>query len=452
MDSPWYFAVLTGLAGCLGWGIRGVFGHQMGAMVPGAMMGAALMVAAGRGGDSAALLVVAVSAAGFSIGGIESYGQTVGLMHDEPRSKCYWRGFVGCFLKGGLWWGIGGALVAPLAHGDALPFADMVCMAVLAMAAGLVGKRLLNSPLRPPERYPLIYFSHRATDAEDLKRNPPRQEYWGALLFGLAVIVAYSQWVLPCRLVAPAALFGVVGGGLGFALGEALQAWGRWRRPLGESAQPWVDWWKVMEMTFGLVGGAALGLGFGLAVPRWGPERLFVHDSGPAWREGLFLAWVVVWVAAADGCRPAQRLRGVPLLSGMALAAAASAPSRVGHLLVWGFIPYIISLTNLQRWGPQIALRSYRLWHTLLALGSAALGWGVLQDGLWPRMTELSCDPGRILLGTAVIQTLFTFSHALAERGPGSFRERLSRMGSAWSVEVGFVVLCAMLWGVTVMK
>ena len=43
MEAPaWYYALLTGLAGCLGWGIRGVFGHQMGAMIPGAMMGAAL--------------------------------------------------------------------------------------------------------------------------------------------------------------------------------------------------------------------------------------------------------------------------------------------------------------------------------------------------------------------------------------------------------------------------
>jgi len=56
---------LTALAGCLGWGIRGVFGGQNGAMVPGALMGAALATAGSR---SSPVVLAAVGAAAWSSG------------------------------------------------------------------------------------------------------------------------------------------------------------------------------------------------------------------------------------------------------------------------------------------------------------------------------------------------------------------------------------------------
>lgn len=66
-------------------------------------------------------------------------------------------------------------------------------------------------------------------------------------------------------------LLGILGGGLGFIFGEMLQCFGRKRVPFGPKAQAWIDWWKVMEITFGLFGGLFIAMGwvqtFGMGHP-----------------------------------------------------------------------------------------------------------------------------------------------------------------------------------------
>ena len=414
-------------------------------MVPGAMIGAALaIVSRAHGGDPYLCpLLPAVGAAALSIGGVETYGQTVGLMQDTFRPRTYWWGALGLFAKGGLWFGIAGALVSLVLGVRVLWAADVARLTLSACLAAAVGKRLLNHPLRAPDRYPLIYFSRRATCPEDWDTNRPRQEYWGGLLFGLLTILIYSYVAFPYHPgLYVMALAGFLGGGAGFAVGEMLQAWGRWHAPFGDRVQPWIDWWKVMEMSFGLIAGAALGLGFYLAFGHI--PRLPAPALPASWPWTIAAAWLIIAVAAANGCRPASRLRDVPMLSGLALIAVLCGSLMVATALVWGFVFYASAQANLGRWRPQMSPPAYWLWHALLAVASLVAGLaGMGAARRW------GGDPRALLLALALSQTALTVSHALAEQESGGFRARLRRMKAPLTVQAGFLLLCGALWWIS---
>ena len=123
----------------------------------------------------------------------------------------------------------------------------------------------VNEPFDPAEgKLPWIYFSdhwHWEPNKPDLE---PRRERWGGLLLALVGTVVYLQYkraVLARNL----ALIGFIAGGLGFCLGQSVQATHAWNleaidRWLGPVA-PHINWWNMMETTFGLIFGAGLGFG-----------------------------------------------------------------------------------------------------------------------------------------------------------------------------------------------
>jgi len=77
------------------------------------------------------------------------------------------------------------------------------------------------------------------------------------------------------------ALWGIVAGAVGFSFGEVLQAWGHHQKPLGTAIQPWMDWWKVMEMSFGFIAGAGLGIGWRITgLGNTPPHRLPLGIAG----------------------------------------------------------------------------------------------------------------------------------------------------------------------------
>lgn len=86
--------VFPALAMCLGWGIRGQFGGESGAMVPGALVGLSLALLSGWQGRDA-LRLAAVGAFACSFGGMMTYGQTLGLVHGQYPSPTYWWGMLG---------------------------------------------------------------------------------------------------------------------------------------------------------------------------------------------------------------------------------------------------------------------------------------------------------------------------------------------------------------------
>lgn len=106
--------ILTAISLSIGWGIRGNFGHEIGAMVPGALAGMAIALLAGREDWRRKIAWFGMfGALGWAFGGSMSYGQVIGYTH-SGHSLSVLYGFASLFLIGFLWGAIGGA-------GTALP-------------------------------------------------------------------------------------------------------------------------------------------------------------------------------------------------------------------------------------------------------------------------------------------------------------------------------------------
>jgi len=281
----WAKVATPGLAGWLGWGIRGQMGHETGAMVPGGMIGLSLALTS----DDPELrrragLMGAVGAMGISFGGTETYGQTLGLTMGDTREETYWWGLLGTTVKGGAWFGLGGTYLG-MAAGD-VPYSPIELLALAGVESALwhLGIELLNRPHDPPDRLPAIYFSDRYH--LDDPNSEPRQEYWGGQWLALLGLLAYAA-AKGDHTALIMGLTGILGGAAGFTGGQAIQAWAR-SANLSEKVNRSVDYWKVMETTFGAVGGAGLGLGMHLA--RLGQPPLPPRKHCSFWERALVAA------------------------------------------------------------------------------------------------------------------------------------------------------------------
>lgn len=230
------------------WGVRGtVSGAMRGATFAGAVLGLSIALLSTRADvQQAYFLLTAAGAIGLGFGGCMTYGQTLGLTHDEQPAPLYWWGLLGTAVKGCVWIGLGALLMAMLAgpvHYSWFEWGGLAVAGTLAWTSGIL---LLNRPYDPPGTLPRIYFSKRGPDA--------RLEYWGGMWGLFAVLLLYASRVRQDSFACGMAGFGLLGG-LGFPLGQVLQAWGRHRVPFGPRLQEKIDWWKVMEFTFGAVAG-----------------------------------------------------------------------------------------------------------------------------------------------------------------------------------------------------
>ncbi|MEX2262978.1 MAG: hypothetical protein WD696_13565 [Bryobacteraceae bacterium] len=239
-EKAWFWYLFPALAMALGWMLRGyIGGSSLGAMIPGSMIGLALCLLLNRHRDAG--LIAAFAAVGIGFGGQETYGQTVGL---SVQPETFYWGILGFFIKGGKWGLLGGALIGIALTRDRYSDKDLIASFALMVAGTYAGWKLLNEPK-------LIYFSNPI--------DQPRAELWFGLLLGAIVMLLYLSWqggaALPWRF----ALWGALGGSIGFAAGAAAQVWGRHNMPVFP-----FGWWKFMEMTFGFL----LGLGFGICAWR----------------------------------------------------------------------------------------------------------------------------------------------------------------------------------------
>ena len=281
--------VMASAAGGMGWGIRGQYGHEWGAMVPGVLVAFTLVFLFSRRSTSLhAARAVALAAVGFSFGGVMTYGQTVGLTHDHElvgNSDAYAWGMIGLFLKGGLWIGFGGLFLGIGLGGKKYRTKEMLTVYAAMLLLVFVGIQLLNRPYIPDvtssaRALPSIYFSdHWEWEPNNLTMKP-RRECWGGLLAAFAGLIAYVWFVKKDKLARNLAGVGALAGGCGFTLGQSLQARHQWTPGwLNEfdlslhnalpslfpeqffSLMGW-NWWNMMETSFGLVMGFLLGLGF----------------------------------------------------------------------------------------------------------------------------------------------------------------------------------------------
>jgi hypothetical protein len=266
----------------LGWGLRGsIGGGPLGAMIPGAMVGLALCLLLGRCRDAGR--IAAFAAIGVGFGGQETYGQTVGLsLHPET----FWWAILGFAIKGAAWGLLGGAFLGIALRPDRFTARRLAIAFALMCAGTWLGWSLINDPK-------LIYFSNRL--------DRPRVELWAGLWLGGLLLLAWLRERVPARF----ALYGTIGGGIGFAVGASLQPWGK-----GVWATMPLGWWKGMELTFG----GLLGLAFGLCA--WHLRDQLAREADEM-----------------DAPAPVASSLALAVLAVAAIAAGEAMPGRFGYTL-----------------------------------------------------------------------------------------------------------------------
>ena len=268
--SPWVAMLFTALAGGMGWGIRGQYGHETGAMLAGLLVALVLVYLFGYHLSSlSAARAVALATVAIGFGGSMTYGQTLGLTQDAPlignMAALRW-GLLGTFIKGSIWIGYFGLFLGLGLGGKKYTMVEMGLALIVAIFLLYLGIYVLNEPFDPAsKKLPSIYFSDHWhwEPGETLK---PRREQWGGLLFALGWLIAYTGFIKKDLLARNMVLWGMLAGGLGFSLGQSVQAYHAWNVDWFQmgwlaSIEPNINWWNMMEITFGAVFGCVLALG-----------------------------------------------------------------------------------------------------------------------------------------------------------------------------------------------
>lgn len=270
----WQPVLLAALAGGMGWGIRGQYGHETGAMIAGLLVSLVLVFLMC---PQAALLpaarAVAFGTIAIGIGGSMTYGQTIGLTQNAALIGNWdaWRwGMLGLGIKGAIWIGFAGLFLGMGLGGVRYRSREILLLMLGMLVLYVVGVWALNSPHDPANKIlPRIYFSaswHWQPDAGDELK--PRPECWGGMLFALLGAWVWAGWIRRDRLARNFALWGMLGG-IGFPIGQCLQSFHAWNPEIFKTGiwvtlDPAMNWWNWMETTFGAVMGASLGLGLWL--------------------------------------------------------------------------------------------------------------------------------------------------------------------------------------------
>lgn len=236
--SIWAFIFFPALAMMLGWGLRGhIGGGPFGAMIPGAMVTLSLGLLLRLPVSLTSVLVV-FGVFGIGLGGEMTYGQTLGFLRNTDT---VWWGLSGTTLKGSVWGLLGGTVLALGFVYDRIPKKTLLIGLLLMMLGFLVGYKLINDPM-------ILYFS----DPEK-----PRVESWAGLLLGAITLLFFMKSRISAEdfsVLRRFAIYGLIGGGLGFGLGSIwITVGSQWPDVIFKG------WWKAMEFSFGFLLGGALG-------------------------------------------------------------------------------------------------------------------------------------------------------------------------------------------------
>jgi len=235
-----FFILFPAVSMLLGWGLRGfIGGGPYGAMIPGAMVMVAICMLLDVPLLYAAIAVV-FGTAGTAMGGEMTYGQTIGFLRNPDT---IWWGFTGTSVKGGVWGLSSGLFIGlGLVH-QRIKVKTIVTGFLIFLIGFVIGLKLINDPK-------ILYFS-----------NPfdhPRNESWAGLLFastGLLIYLKTKTSAEDFRIILRFVLYGLLGGALGFGFGSL---WITVGFKYGARLLI-IDWWKMMEFSFGFLLGGFLG-------------------------------------------------------------------------------------------------------------------------------------------------------------------------------------------------
>ena len=238
-------SLFVALAVGLGWGIRGDFGHMLGAMYPGAALGLAFAFVTGQKSAFKWMPVLGLfGGLGISLGGMMSYG----ILHGYAKADTlinYSYGFFTLVLQGGAWGGFGCALLGLILEKKRLRLEEWASLVATVLAFGWTAYQIVVT---------LLAFHI----------NPPRSDlsigYTGGIV-GLFVWLVLKGKGYGLK----GAFFGYLGFGLGMAGGRLL-ANASYQLPFA------INNWNIMEVSCGLIGGFVFAFGMlGKEVPEF-PE------------------------------------------------------------------------------------------------------------------------------------------------------------------------------------
>ncbi len=329
--------VLAGLAMSLGWGIRGDYGHEAGAMIPGAMLGLSICLASGREDWwRRAALMGACGAIGWAFGGQMSYGRIIGYTAGSSLLDVFY-GYGCLFIVGGLWAGTGAAILAlsvtqPTSYLQrfvrplgVLWLAGLI-MSLSGLTPWLSERWSLNdsdwvgalSALIVAGAWALLFPSDRSacaliavlaggwwigylvlTALLGLHMTPPRSDNWAGCVGLFAALLTYL-YRRHDRTAVMLGAYGFLMGGLGFVLGDFANMLGRaqWG-PVGRyEFLHGLDYWKWMEQSFGLI----MGLGVGAVFLGRVCARLarVDEDADAPWLRSAALVFLLVLLMGAN--------------------------------------------------------------------------------------------------------------------------------------------------------
>ncbi len=261
-----FSVLLTGIAVSYGWGMRGaIIGGEKGAMLPGALLG--LFIAKLSGipvVEDNAFIFSAVGCLAMGYGGFEPYAQTMEMII-RPDSDIWnlRRGYTGLMLKGANWFGICGAFLGisfVAMSGTVYKWFEIVIICALIPFIQLLGIKIFNKPYDTEKGlYPRVYFSRNS------------REEWGGNFLTLVAVLALTavkgDWFSFFF-----ALTGVVSGAIGWVVAIWLYYITCLPRKNGKyifgyfQKNGYIDNWKIMEFTLGLLGGSGLSLYFFLRI------------------------------------------------------------------------------------------------------------------------------------------------------------------------------------------
>jgi hypothetical protein len=327
--SPLYWPVfvLTGLSLWLGWGIRGNFGHEYGAMIPGALAAMGAILLSGREDWQRRIVYFAMfGALGWSFGGSISYMQVVAYTHSGHSASVLY-GFACLFVIGFLWAALGGAgtalpavvdhsfqsdlffpigvvfllwwlqgvAIEPLLrqHGVKLYWYDTDW---LAATLALVAVFLVVAVRRRLDRATSLVL-HLAAGwwagfgvlvlGMGLRMTPPRGDNWAGCLGMTAGLFWYARQ-RNLHDLARAALYCGFIGGIGFAAASMLK--------LVEVASGYqTNWHSILEQTTGLFNG--LGVAAAVAALARRTPPLADDPAVRPWTEPFALGFVVLGIS-----------------------------------------------------------------------------------------------------------------------------------------------------------
>lgn len=254
------FVAVTTLALSYGWGMRGtVIGGEKGAMLPGALLG--IMFAWYTGSDIVFgnyWIFAAVGLMAMSYGGIEPYGETIGMVLHRGRQDYKPRkGYFGLAFKGAQWFcvcaGFLGVALAAMT-GEVYKWYDIVVFCALLPILQEGGYRIFNQPYdKENKKYPRIFFSLT------------RREEWGrnvAVMLAILLLAAIRGDSFTLLML----FGGFVSGGIGWLIAMWFYVLSVYPLKSGKyllgslAKKHCVDGWKTMEFTLGAVGGLGVAL------------------------------------------------------------------------------------------------------------------------------------------------------------------------------------------------